>query len=315
MAYATQTLRNAAADFENRIASAVCSGIVGDSQHGYGYHRSFNEVAGSGDYSTQLPGDRNGIDPDAADAVDMSMNPQDMIAVTGRFYRSWKDPNDPRLNSFREIIGTLDGRTVIYMDTQSGDQGSSDDSHLWHVHSGGMRCYVNNGHVWQAWVSIAVGESWADYCRNHPDDPIVHGAQPTPTPEPDPVEEDMPTFTSHRVLPGSSHDEAGNLILANITEVGLPMSGSLWKDKSCYLSLKADFGRAKFRYAVSYDAGSGKTDWKIGEIVVDSTKPRGGPEGAVIPVPPKADGVSLFREPLDATDKCDVPVALIVEIG
>jgi hypothetical protein len=126
---------------------------------------------------------------------------------------------------------------------------------------------------------------------------------------------DMPLFDSHRVLPGPGHDAAGNLIPANVTQVGLPMSGSLWRDKTLYLSFKCDFGKAKLRYAVSYDNGSGKTEWTIGTLVVDSTKPRGGPVGAVVSVPAKADGVSLFREPLDATDTCQTPVALIVEIG
>lgn len=172
MAYATQTMRNAADEFENKIASAVCSGIVGDSRHNYGYHRSAAEVSAS-DYSRQLDGDKNGIDWDAADAIDMSMNTADMKVVTRRFYDSWKSTTDLRLNYFREIIGTLDGVNVIYMDTQSGNQGSSDSSHLWHLHSGGMRCYVNNPYAWKAWVSVAVGESWDSYKSNNPGDPMT----------------------------------------------------------------------------------------------------------------------------------------------
>lgn len=185
MAYATQTMLNAANRFEQLIASAVCSGIIGDSAHNYGYHRAASEIPSS-DYSRQLPGDKNNIDVNAADAVDMSMGRSDMMTVTGRFYHSWKDANDLRLNYFREIIGTLDGMNVIYMDTQSGQQGSSDNSHLWHLHSGGLRVNVNNQHAWNAWISIAVGESWADYCKNHSDDPITHRATPAPTPVPGP---------------------------------------------------------------------------------------------------------------------------------
>lgn len=197
MAYATQTMRAAADEFENRIASAVCSGIVGDSQHGYGYHRSYNEVAGNGDYSTKLPGDRDGVDRDAADAIDMSMTPQDMKMVTGRFYASWKSQSDLRLNHFREIIGTLDGAHVIYMDTQSGEQGTSDNSHLWHLHSGGLRKNVSNPWAWKAWVSIAVGESWADYCRANPGDPMTQGAQPSPPPAPRPAAPPFPLRSGH----------------------------------------------------------------------------------------------------------------------
>lgn len=185
MAYATAIMKNAANEFAIRIG-AVCSGIVGDSNHNYGYHRAANEVSSS-DYSRQLPGDKDSIDWDAADAIDMSMTTSKMILVTNRFYASWKDKNDLRLNYFREIIGTLDGRNVIYMDTQSGKQGTSDSSHLWHLHSAGLRAYVSNVHAWNSWISIAAGESWAQYCQLHPDDPMTRGAVVAPAPPPRPV--------------------------------------------------------------------------------------------------------------------------------
>lgn len=186
MAYATPEMRKLADDWENAIQSAVCSGIVGDSRHNYGYHRAANEVPSS-DYSRQLPGDRNNIDWDAADALDMSHSPGDMKLITGRFYQSWKSQTDLRLNYVREVIGTLDGRNVIYMDTQSGEQGTADSSHLWHIHVGGLRCNAHNKHAMDAVLSIVVGESWSDYCAKHSDDPITHGAQPSPAPAPAPA--------------------------------------------------------------------------------------------------------------------------------
>lgn len=183
MAYATAEMRQIATDWENAIPSAVCSGIVGDRSHTYGYHRAANEVSSS-DYSLQLPGDRNGVDWNAADAIDMSHNRTEMQLITRRFYDSWKSQADLRLNYTREIIGTLDGTAVIYMDTQSGRQGSSDASHLWHIHIGGLRCHTHNPHAMAAILSIVVGQSWVDYCHTHPDDPITRGAQPLPPPPP-----------------------------------------------------------------------------------------------------------------------------------
>lgn len=176
MANAPSTLNWLARQWEAAVAGAIFSGIVGDSQHGYGYHRSYNEVARRGDYSCKLAGDRLNIDPNAACAIDMSHTPAVQREITRRFYNSWKDANDLRLNHVREVIGTLDGRNVIYMDTQSGTQGSADNSHLWHVHVGGLRSNMMTQHAMNAILSIVRGESWAQYAATHLDDPFVHGS-------------------------------------------------------------------------------------------------------------------------------------------
>jgi hypothetical protein len=164
MAYAPQALRWLAAGWEAAIGSAVLSGIVGDAAHVYGYHRAAAELPGS-DYSRQMVGDRDGdgIDRWAADAIDISMSTTDMILVTRRLHASWRDPHDPRLDSWREVIGTLDGRTVIYMDCQTGKAGTADRSHLWHIHAGGLRRHAHDMAAMRAMLSIVVGQTYAQH--------------------------------------------------------------------------------------------------------------------------------------------------------
>lgn len=176
MAYAPAALMWLADEWDKSIPSAVISGIVGDSSHTRGYHRSYNELPAS-DYSKQLEADRIGIDVNAADALDMSMNTADMKLVTRRFYDSWKNPNDRRLDHIREVIGTLDGSNVIYMDTQSGQQGTADSSHLWHVHVGGLRRYANDYDTMRAIISVVRGESLADTGEDEDEMALLQGGE------------------------------------------------------------------------------------------------------------------------------------------
>lgn len=169
MAYAPEALKWLADEWRKAIPSAVFSGIVGDSAHNSGYHRSANEVPSS-DYSRQLEGDRVDVDPNAAAALDMSMNDADIRRITKLFYDSWRDQNDLRLNYTREVIGTLDSRNVIYMDTQSGERGSSDSSHLWHIHVGFLRRFATNFDAARAVLSIVQGKSYAEYLGTDEDE-------------------------------------------------------------------------------------------------------------------------------------------------
>lgn len=162
MAYAPNALKELFNQWDLVIPSAVFSGIVSSTIPRRGYHFAANQLPAS-DYSRQLEPDRVGIDPDAASALDVSQNPADMKTVTRRFYNSWKDPNDPRLNNVREVIGTLDGWNVIYMDCQTNVQGTSDTSHLWHNHIGVLRRYANDNHTMAAILSIVKGETIAQW--------------------------------------------------------------------------------------------------------------------------------------------------------
>jgi hypothetical protein len=110
---------------------------------------------------------------------------------------------------------------------------------------------------------------------------------------------------SHQIKPGPGTDQT------NVTLVGLRMDGALAKAAgvAAHASFKADFGKAKLRWA-AHSATS--PAWSWGEVLVDSAKPAA---AASIPLPADCDGISVYREPLDAGDHCTTPVALILEIG
>lgn len=150
---------------ENLIPSAVVSGIVAGPYSGDSYHQAAKDVPASS-YTRLYEADRVNIDANASCALDVSMSTADMTLITARFHRSWKDQNDPRLNDTREIIGTLDGTNVIYMDCQSGQQSTADDSHLWHLHIGGMRRPIITLSAMSAVLSVARGETYAQYLNS-----------------------------------------------------------------------------------------------------------------------------------------------------
>ncbi|WP_018350938.1 hypothetical protein [Longispora albida] len=156
---ATPAMRQFADAWETAIASAVCSGIVGDPAHARtgGYHIS-REDQPTSNYSVQLPEDRAG-QATWASAVDMNMNPADMRLVTGRLLASAKDQNDPRLNYCREFYGTLNGRDVTGWDTYHGHPATSDDSHLWHVHISFLRQHAGSPEAMSAVLSVITGNT------------------------------------------------------------------------------------------------------------------------------------------------------------
>lgn len=120
------------------------AGIVGDRNHSFGFHLSFNDlrslgVAGS-DYSLQTTRDRNGAHahPDDASALDVHFGPQGMIAVTKRLIAA-ANAHDQRMSCLYEFCGTTNGRTPhpYTVDTHTDDPNNTqgwDDSHVTHVH-------------------------------------------------------------------------------------------------------------------------------------------------------------------------------------
>lgn len=134
MARAPQAIWNLWYAIEREIPKALLAGIVGDSQHGFGYHLARNELPPT-DYSVTLPHDRKGK-ADAASALDVSLPPDLMIACTKRLVAAAR-AGDPRLRALREFCGTTDGRRTHPFDLSNGQDGpldSWDSSHLTHIH-------------------------------------------------------------------------------------------------------------------------------------------------------------------------------------
>jgi len=139
--YAPGAVYSLFALIQKGIPSAGLAGIMGDpATHTYGYHRSRNwnrlhSSQGFSDYSIRLSRDLGG-DGDACSALDISLSPDLMKAVTNRLLHAAK-AKDPRLSALREFCGTLDGRNTYPWDlpTNSSEGVNTwDSSHLSHVH-------------------------------------------------------------------------------------------------------------------------------------------------------------------------------------
>lgn len=131
---------------QGKVSGIRLSGIVGDAAHNYGFHRARNEVSSS-DYSRQGPWNDGGPS-NYASAIDLSMPPASMKAVTNRLIRSANDPDDPAMEVVREFFGTTNGTSVNGRAHTSPTGGwsfaSSDKSHLWHVHISFFRDFMAN---------------------------------------------------------------------------------------------------------------------------------------------------------------------------
>jgi hypothetical protein len=123
--------------------SLELSGIVGDQEHTYGYHRA-RAVLPSDDYSVQLADDRLG-DAWAASALDITpAHRGGMVILTRRLLAAAKR-RDPRVTRVvREFFGTVDGVNVTGFDVVSNRHSSADTSHLYHLHISFLRRYACN---------------------------------------------------------------------------------------------------------------------------------------------------------------------------
>jgi hypothetical protein len=153
------------------LSSLRIGGIVGDTAHvaGGGYHISREDLRNHGqglDYSIQSPADRRGR-VDFAGAIDISLNPAEMVTVSTRLRAAMSGANyDTRIEPLREFIGTVDNRNVcgynryqtVYPDGSTGRRagwyasGYSESSHLWHVHLSFFRDYDN---TWNDVLGVA----------------------------------------------------------------------------------------------------------------------------------------------------------------
>jgi hypothetical protein len=131
-----------------RATGGIGSGIVGDSNHGSGYHISRQDNPG-GNYSVILPLDKQGPS-DGAAAIDISFSAANMRKFT-KLLMGGLDRKDPRLKAIKEVIGTVDSRNVVRYTRSSPTSNpvwaGSDSSHLSHIHVSIFRAYINDWNV------------------------------------------------------------------------------------------------------------------------------------------------------------------------
>lgn len=136
-----------------------------------GYHNYGSALPGS-DYSVRdVPNDRQGP-ADKASAWDLTLPPAEMKLYTKRLVDACKR-KDPRLFKdgqpiIREVIGTLDGKTVycwvlvgggpLGVKGDSGSDPGRDKSHLWHIHISLIRRFINDWSAIAGILSILKGE-------------------------------------------------------------------------------------------------------------------------------------------------------------
>lgn len=152
--YAPDAIRAAFDTIHAAIPSAQLSGIIGDQNHDYGYHRGRDFISPN-DYSCQQSDDKQGSGQ-AANGLDVSLPPDQMQAVTRRL-SACVDNGDSRLQALREFYGTMDGVNVTGRDVRTKAWVTSDDSHLWHVHLSGYRRWADDHAAWQQIASAFIG--------------------------------------------------------------------------------------------------------------------------------------------------------------
>lgn len=155
MGRAPSAIRAAADRIVASVPGAVFSGIVGDAAHTFGYHVARDELPPT-DGSVQLPLDQQGPG-DAASALDISLPPDQMIAVTSRL-AGLAVAGDSSLYALREFAGTLDGSaTYAYDLAEHAPEYGWDSSHLWHIHLSGYRAYADDAAAWDSIASAFIG--------------------------------------------------------------------------------------------------------------------------------------------------------------
>lgn len=287
--YAPDALRWLGRELPAKLGGQL-SGIVGDRAHTYGYHRGRNYVS-AGDYSRQLPEDRAG-DGEAASAIDWSLNTSQMKLYTQRLVDA-TSRRDPRVRYLREFYGTTNGSSVtgrIHDGENAGwRSGSSDSSHLWHIHMSFFRKYSNSMEAVQAVFDVLAGRA------------------STPAPEPTPSGEDE--MTNNELPRGFAFGLGGPMDPSKVLTVGLPGKADVY--------FTTDFAGdpgVKLRVAIHDGAG-----WAIHHIDVPSGRGKVPVRGVGKSARVEAKNVtgsliSVGREKRSDTDGASqMPVTIMVE--
>jgi hypothetical protein len=133
-----------------------------------GYHGTRNQNSPS-NYSVTDPPDQGGPG-DKAGAIDWTF-PEAQLGdyatidrYTSRLLASAQDPDDPRLNGWREFYGQADADSYVEgWDTRYGYAVTSDSSHLWHIHLSENRDQTTSLANKQALLSVLSGQTVADW--------------------------------------------------------------------------------------------------------------------------------------------------------
>lgn len=154
-----------------------------------GYHDA--RAGQSGNYSVRHRLDKTGPSYQSA-AIDWTYSDKALIKThTKRLLKAYDDKNDPRVgpHNVAEFYGTTNGYSVV--GRLHGRWATSDSSHLWHIHLGVHRKFIQSAYVMRAIISVVTGESLASWRkREHPTTPVK---PPVVAPKP-PVKPVDPSF-------------------------------------------------------------------------------------------------------------------------
>lgn len=182
-------------------------GIVGDANHKAGYHLGPDRTP-VGDYSERLVRDKAGARqfPVYASAEDSSMAWSQSRQWLAKLVTDARN-NEPYTRDIREIIGSLDGQTALYWDSQAGFQPVR---------------YLGSGHVTHTHISF-----FRDAAQRDQSDVLRMYLEP-------PTEEDNMWYHNGDIPSGFAFDKGGLLIdpesLVTVTvppNVNLSDGGSL----------------------------------------------------------------------------------------
>lgn len=134
-----------------------------------GYHSTRNWLRANepNDYSIQLPADKLGPG-DEGSALDWTFTDaqRSNFGTIAKFSRRLYEAGqrkDPRAYPLREFYGNIDSdRTVEGWSFYRDRPGSSDSSHLWHIHFSVYRKYINDAAAMRSILSILSGEEDED---------------------------------------------------------------------------------------------------------------------------------------------------------
>ena len=142
--------------------TSQCGGVYANKP---GYHNSRSQNSSSNYSVTDRPPDDGGPSTVAA-AFDWTFPEAQrgdysrISKYTQRLLASAKDPNDPRLDGWREFYGQANTDSYVEgWDTRYGYAVTSDSSHLWHIHLSESRDRATSRENKDASLSVLKGET------------------------------------------------------------------------------------------------------------------------------------------------------------